>query len=357
MTQVQMVNPQRIRGAWQGRVSGCLLGKPLEVLSFQKGRAGLRDYVRRAGSLPLRDYVGLLAGTVVEKTGKACCAVFIERAEPDDDINYTVLALHLLEQYGLNLTTEDVARAWLNLLPAGTTWTAERAAYRVLLERMDDEFVNGAAPGFDLAACAEHEFNDWIGAQIRADLYGWVLPGRPDVAAELASRDAMLSHRGDGVYGAVFVAALGAIIPTAATPGDAIVAALEFIPQDSGAAQAVRLALELGDAEGAVDELHREYSTLSPVHTLNNLAVVTWAVNAHPDDFSAAIGNTVMAGWDTDSNAATVGGLMGLAGVVIPEHWTRPWQGRVGLGIAGYGEASLDDLVTRTLAVAAKLGA
>lgn len=347
--------PRRIRGAWQGRVSGCMLGKPLEVLSFQEGRAGLTRYLERARALPLRDYVGLIEGTVVERTGKLCCAGLMQRAEPDDDINYTVLALMLLEQHGKTLTTEDVARAWLNHLPAGATWTAERAAYRVLLNRMDDEFVNGAAPGFDLTECADNPCNEWIGAQIRTDLYGWVLPGRPDLAADLARRDAALSHRNDGVHGAVFIAALGAAIPATAAIDEAIGVATQYIPSDCGAARAISLALELSGNDDFVEQLHREYGELSPVHTLNNLAVVTWALCTYADDFGAAIGSTVMAGWDTDSNGATVGGLMGLAGAAIPEHWTTPWQGRIGLGIAGVSEASLDDMVTRTLAVARKL--
>jgi len=355
MSDQKFAYADRIRGAWLGRVSGCLLGKPLEVLSFQEGRSGLADYVRRAGALPLRDYVGLIEGTVVERTGKFCCAGLLERAEPDDDINYTVLALMLLEEHGTRLSTEDVGRAWLNALPAGTTWTAERAAYRVLLDKMDDEFVNGAPPGFDLSACADNDFNDWIGARIRADIYGWVLPGRPEMAVELAGRDAALSHRDEGVHGAAFIAALGAVIPVVDNLTEAIGSALAFIPATSATARAVTLALELGNDDDAVEHLYREYSDLSPVHALNNLAVVTWALNAFQNDFSAAIGNTVMAGWDTDSNAATVGGLMGLAGAHIPEHWTQPWQGRIGLGIAGVAEATVDDVVLRTLAVANSL--
>jgi hypothetical protein len=172
--------PDRIRGAWQGRVSGCLLGKPVEVLSFSEGRHGLESYLREAGALPLRDYVPLIEGTLVERLGGQCCRGHICRAEPDDDINYTVL----------DLRTEDVARAWLRLLPAGTTWTAERWAYRMLLDHMADEFVNGEAPGFDLALCSESDYNEWIGAQIRADLYGWVCPGRPALAADLTSGSA-----------------------------------------------------------------------------------------------------------------------------------------------------------------------
>jgi ADP-ribosylglycohydrolase len=278
------------------------------------------------------------------------------RAEPDDDINYTVLALLLLERKGLAFDTADVARAWLRLVPAGTTWTAERAAYRVLLNHMADEFVNGAPPGFDLAACSANEYNDWIGAQIRADLYGWVCPGRPRLAADLARRDTSLSHRGDGVYAAMFVAALGALIPVTPDLDAALDAALEEIPSDCAAAAAVRVGRSLAGADDAVARLHAEYGELPPVHTLNNLALVTWALYSAQGNFSAAVGNAVAAGWDTDCNGATVGGLMGLSGAKIPEHWTRPWRGRVGVSLAGYSEFTLDDLAARTVAVAHRLG-
>ncbi len=352
MNDGNLISRDRIRGAWLGRVSGCLLGKPLEVLSFEQGRSGLQHYLRQARAWPLRDYAPLIEGTVVERRAKNCCAGFIERAEPDDDLNYTILALSLLERHGAALATEDVARAWLNQLPAGATWTAERAAYEVLLTRMDPEFVNGAPPGFDLKACSDNKFNDWIGAQIRADLYGWVCPGRPALAVRLATLDAGLSHRGEGLHGAAFIAALGAAIPSTADIRDAIAVALEQIPAASEAAAAVRFALDLDSDATAVDELHERYADTSPVHTLNNLAVVVWAVSNFAGDFSAAIGNTVMAGWDTDSNGATVGGLVGLSRATIDERWTRPWQGRVGSTIAGIAEVSVDELVERTLVVA-----
>jgi ADP-ribosylglycohydrolase len=241
------------------------------------------------------------------------------------------------------------------LLPAGTTWTAERAAYKTLLCKMADEFVNGAEPGFDLAECSDNPWNEWIGGQIRADLYGWVCPGRPDLAADLAIRDASLSHRNDGVYGAAFVAALGAAIPVTADIGEAVKTALRHIPENSGAAHAAKLGLGLATADNAVEQLHAEFAGLPPVHTLNNLAVVVWALSSAHEDFSAAIGNAVTAGWDTDCNGATVGGLFGLTGLPIPAHWTTPWAGRVGVNLAGTGELSLDELVTRTENVAHSL--
>lgn len=332
-----------------------MLGKPVEVLSFQQGRAGLETYLREAGALPLRDYVPLVEGKIVDRLGRGCCKGRFYRAEPDDDINYTVLALFVLEDKGSDFETADVARAWLRLLPAGTTWTAERAAYRALLNNMSDEFVNGEESGFDLNICSDNDHNEWIGAQIRADLYGWVCPGRPAFAAELARRDASLSHRGEGVHGAAFIAALGAAIPATNNLDEALDVALEQIPDDSAAAAAVRFGCELSGDADAIDRLHTEYADLSPVHTLNNLALVVWALYSANGDFSAAIGEAVAAGLDTDCNGATVGGLFGLTGAPIPDAWTRPWAGRIGLSLAGYTELQLDNVVDRTLAVARSL--
>lgn len=351
------VDPERIRNAWAGRISGCQLGKAVEVLSLRLGHEELTSYLREAGALSLRDYVPLVAGTLVEVTGRESCRGEFSRSEPDDDINYTVLALMLLERHGLELSTEEVARAWLRLLPAASTWTAERAAYRTLLERANDLFAYGLPPGFDLAECARNEYSEWIGAQIRADIYGWVCPGRPALAADLARRDAALSHSGDGVHGAAFVAALGAAIPAVGSLEEAVDVAHGQVPSGSGASEAISFARSLVGADDAVERIHTRYEELPPVHTINNLALVVWALLSRQHDYSSAIGDVVAAGWDTDCNGATVGGLWGLTGGSIPDHWTAPWQGRVAVTLAGVGELHLDDLVARTVAVAERISA
>ena len=135
---------------------------------------------------------------------------------------------------------------------------------------------------------------------------------------------------------------------------DSIVAAIEraaaVIPADSDCAEAIALGLRLAaDGEGPA-AIHDEYDGMSPVHTVNNLAICIWGLAAGADDFSRAIGDTVAAGWDTDCNGATVGALWGLTGREIPDTWSAPWAGRIETTLAGIGELSLDDLVTRTVA-------
>ena len=87
----------------------------------------------------------------------------------DDDLNFPLLALSSWSAHGRGFTTADVARLWLDELPAGRTFTAERVAYRNLLA------------GVEPPETARHRnpFREWIGALIRADVYGWTNPGDP----------------------------------------------------------------------------------------------------------------------------------------------------------------------------------
>lgn len=350
------IDRNRIRSAWEGRISGCQLGRPVEIMANMLGLDAVRSYLSENGALPLRDYIPHTDNPLVDLMGKTSCKEFITYSVPDDDINYTVLALMMLEEYGTSLTTQDVALSWLHYLPAGRTFTAEKEAYRMLLSLTDDVTATFGLPaGFDLSSCSDNSCSDYIGAQIRADIYGWVCPGRPRLAADLARRDACLSHRGDGVEGAAFIAALGAAIPATGSVYDAVEEAIRLIPDGSGVHEAVMFGRSMAGNTDAAELLHRKYAGMSAVHVLNNLSLVVWAILTYEDDFSAAIGEAVAAGLDTDCNGATVGGLWGLSGRPIPGHWTRPWNGRVAVSLAGVGEMNVNDLIERTIKIAGKI--
>ena len=345
----------RIRGAWQGRISGCMLGKAVERFSMAEGYDALRDYLNEVNALPLRDYIPLAAESVPETLFKPCCRGQMHMSLADDDINYSVLALMMLERHGDQLTTTDVARAWLKHLPLASTFTAERAAYKYLLSHGSEWFPEGQALGFDITECANNPYHDWIGAQIRADVYGWVCPGDPAKAAALVTQDAALSHREEGIYGAVYIAALGALLASGEALSDSADTALAFIPADSRCAQVVAKAQALVNDEHGGNIIRESFGDMSVVHTVNNLGLVVWALLSHPQDFGAAIGEVVTAGLDTDCNGATVGALWALQGKPIPPHWLQPWGGRVGVSLAGISEITLEELVERTVRVAETL--
>ena len=336
----------RIKAAWEGRISGCLLGKPIEILSMREGKASLENYLKEAKSFPLRDYINHIEHPLIKGLSINCCKGKINRAEQDDDITYTVLALMMLEEHGLKLDTDDIARTWINKLPAGATFTAEREAYIKLLENMNFDYQWGGERKFDIDTLSDNEFNDWIGAQIRIDMYGWVLPGNPAIAADLARKDARLSHRGCAVECSAYIAALAALIPVKEKRIDAVEEALKYIDKTSDAYNAVEVGKK--NIGKACNKIIDKYKDLSPVHSLNNLAIVVWAFLSFQDSFDEAVGEAVSAGWDTDCNGATVGGLFGLANGEIPSKWTDPWKGKVNTTISGIGELSLENLIQRT---------
>ena len=65
------------------------------------------------------------------------------------------------------------------------------------------------------------------------------------VIADLARRDAMLSHRADAVEASAYIAALCALIPVSSSREEAVEAALDLIDKNSLAYEAVEVAKNL----------------------------------------------------------------------------------------------------------------
>ncbi|MFE6970379.1 ADP-ribosylglycohydrolase family protein [Isoptericola sp. NPDC057653] len=345
----------RVHGAWTGRAAGCLLGKPVEKIP----REGIEEILRSTGRWPLDRWftaVGLPDDVAARwpwnrRSAPTSLEENIDGMPEDDDLNYPILALELLEARGRGFTTDDVAQVWLDLMPAGRAFTAERAAYRNILD----------ARPVPETATHHNPFREWIGALIRTDLLGWVSPGDVREAARLAWTDARLSHTRNGVYGAMWAAALGSAAVVAGGVTAALDAADAVVPPGSRLAAAVRLGRELGAAsdggEAAVradlDRLHATYGDLHWVHVLHNAAVVAYALEAGRGEFGPSVSIAVTAGWDTDSAAATVGGVVGaLRGADgIGAAWSAPLDGRIATSLPG-GERRIDDLAARTTALA-----
>lgn len=344
------VSADRMLGAWLGRAAGCLLGKPVEKLP----REGIRAIGEATDNWPVRGYfteVGLPAevGARWKWNARSRPTSLVENIDgmpEDDDLNFAMLALALVEKHGGDLSTEDVAQAWLNDLPAGRVFTAERAAYRNLL--------NGVPP--ERAALVRNPFREWIGAMIRTDVYGWTHPGDPHAAARAAYPDVWLSHRGNGLYGALFVAAASSAALLAHDVDTVLDTGLSVVPTGSSFDRAVRHGRELGRSgrslDDALDELHASYGDLHWVHAVNNAALVAYALAASEGDFTTAVGIAVMGGWDTDSAGATVGALCGaLAGAdALPRSFVAPLKNRIASSLPGFDAIAIDDLAARTSA-------
>jgi ADP-ribosylglycohydrolase len=342
----------KVYGGWLGRCAGCTLGKPVEGYGWTRDR--IRAYLEQAGAYPLRDYIPALEHTPPGTRLHPACWRETTRGNVagmarDDDIDYTIIALHVLENHGFGFGPADVGAAWLELLPYAQTFTAERAAYRNL--------VCGRVP--PATATVGNPYREWIGAQIRGDLWGYVCPGDPRAAARLAFADASLSHTANGIYGEMWVAALVAVAATTTDAVAAVRGSLEHVPPESRLSEALRFVLDLHDegldADAARDRIEARFGHYSWLHTVNNAAVVAMALLWGDGDFSRTVGLAVECGWDTDCNGATAGSVSGIThgARALPRHWVDPLQDRVRSAVSGYDGARISDLVDRTVRLAA----
>jgi ADP-ribosylglycohydrolase len=340
-----------IAGAWLGRAAGCVLGKPVENIP----RAGIRAIAEATGNWPVRGWFTAegLPDEVSERwpwnraSRPTSLAENIAGIPEDDDLNFTMIGVALLERCGTGFDALDVAKIWLDYMPAGRIFTAERVAVRNLLEAyLPPE-----------TATRRNPFREWIGARLRVDAYGWAAPGDPVAAARMAWEDARVSHAANGVYAAMFMAAAHAASVAGTSPAACADVGLSVVPAGSRLADALRDARELAGRlawEDAVDELYARYDSYHWVHAINNTALVAAALYAFDDDFSGAISAVVQGGWDTDTNGAAVGSIVGAAvGVAgIEERWSTPLGGRFTSSLPGFDGITLDELVRRTVAVA-----
>jgi ADP-ribosylglycohydrolase len=338
----------RLRGAWLGRAVGCLLGKPVESIP----REGIRAIAEGTGNWPVRGYF-TAAGLDPAISGQwpwnrasrpTSLVENIDGMPEDDDLNFTMLATLIVEEHGTSFTSLDVAKAWLDYLPPGRIFTAERVACRNLLL--------GLLP--PETATYRNPFREWIGARLRVDAYGWAAPGDPQHAARMAWQDAQVSHTANGVYAAMFMAAAHAATLADVTAAEAADIGLRAVPPRSRLAEAIGVAREAnGDWESIVDTLYERYGSLHWVHAINNTALVAAAMY-HCASFDDAIGNVVAGGWDTDTNGAAIGSIFGaLAGAGgIDARWSAPLHDRVASSLPGFDASSIDGLARRTLAVA-----
>ncbi|MBK7893784.1 MAG: ADP-ribosylglycohydrolase family protein [Anaerolineaceae bacterium] len=236
---------------------------------------------------------------------------------------------------------------WLDHFAYGRIFTAERVVYRHL--------VNGVAA--ETAGALHNPYREWIGAQIRADVYGYVCPGQPRRAAALAYKDAVLSHRGNGIYGAMWVAAMVSAAFVLDEPEAIIRAGLAEIPQGSRLHEAVEKVIGWSKREATWEDAFRQIKQYCRrrynadvgenwIHTIPNACLVALGLLYGADDFSAGVGTAVACGWDTDCNGATVGSILGvmLGADKIPVHWTAPLHDEIESYLPGQNGRAISHL-------------
>lgn len=366
------VAADRFLGAWLGRSAGCALGKPLEAGPYMGGGCGnpgwrnVQLWFEGADAWPIDGYTPEHSraetdpGLHIGRGSLPCTREHIKFMQTDDDIRYTVLGLVMLEERGLDFDTWDVGKLWHSRLTYGQVCTAETQAYlnfAQVTSHIHHDRPRDVVERLDWVRTYRNPYREWIGAQIRADGWAYAAAGNPELAAELAWRDAALSHVKNGIYGEMFAAAMIAAAFVEPDPAAIVAAGLAQIPARCRLAEAVVQAVEMARTAtsqiGLVSDLWEGFSHYHPVHTINNAALVAAALVYAAGDFETAIATAVLGGWDTDCNGATVGSIMGaaLGAAALPAKWTDPLNDTLYAEIPGFHPIAISECAQRTHAV------
>ncbi|MBA7515057.1 hypothetical protein ES705_07095 [subsurface metagenome] len=348
----------RVLGSWIGRVAGDFVGVPVELRSYE-------DILNKYGDIT--DYPEP-----------------INLSHVNDDEMYEIVALIALEKYGVNLTAQQIAQEWLNLLSReDNIFTAEKIAYNNLKA--------GILP--PKSGVLNNFYYDFIGAQMRADIWGQISPGCPELAREYAQMDGSISHAGVGIEGEIFLAVL---ISQAFFESDIrknINTAIKHLPpkKDSLYTQTVMKAIEIfennpTDFRTARQILIKEYwikkivrkvlasssvfpiersillnTRLGGVHTLPNIGIIIlsllYGAQDKQDPFGRSICIAAMMGYDTDCNCGNIGALMGVVHGAhkIPAKWKDPLQDTFSTFVKSHEKWKISELAQRIANIGEKI--
>lgn len=341
---------KKLLGAWTGRACGCLLGKPIECIRSNE----LIPLLKETGNYPMHRYI--LKSDI---TDEVCShyKFFLKNKEyadtvdgmpVDDDTNYVVLAQKIVEDYGRNFKSEDVATAWMKYQSVFSYFTAERIAFV--------NFINCIEP--PASAFYKNVCREWIGAQIRGDYFGYINPGDPETAAEMAYNDARISHVKNGVYGEMFVSAMIACAAVSESIDDIIMGGLAQIPATSRLYEAVmkiyndyKNGLTPEDCYDYIHSAYDEYTDHGWCHVISNAMTVVAGLLYGEGDFGKSICTAVGMAFDTDCNGATVGSILGMRGGIdcISDCWKKPINNKIHTSIFGVGTVDIEKAVDKTM--------
>jgi len=326
----------KIYGSFYGKCIGLALGQPVEG----HPKEAIEKKLRAVDAYPLTYYFPDNFETGLKKFLRGS----LDGAPPNDDTTLMMASVMALRDKGVKITARDIAESWLKYVTGGCT--AEGIALANLQKGMWPPEC----------AIVDNPYRQWIGAQMRAEIWGMIAPGMPKVAAHYAEQDAMVTHVRNGIYGEQYMAAAVSIAFIEKNPRTIAQEALKVVPANSDYARVIEDVIACYDegktwkqAWQVLDQrygfnddgtrngkfVEEKFNTRKGlyvwgnwrwVHVIPNGGACVLALLYGKGDFSKSVCLGAMCGYDADCNAGTVGGIIGamIGESGIPEKWKAP---------------------------------
>jgi len=302
---------ERIKAGWLGQLIGGALGTQIEgyqTENIRKVFGEVRDYLRTPETY-------------------------------NDDITYEIAFLDAFRQEGYDITSEQIADRWLELISDG--YSAEEVALRNLRCGIrppeSGRFLN--------------YYSDWIGAQMRTAIHGMAAPGNAKLAAKLAALDSVVSHSNSGLIGGVFNGVLVSLAFVEKDMQEVVRQAVSCLPKDSEYCAIAEFALEQCRISANWEEAwqkceNRLIKDYNWIHAYPNLAAEIVALWFGGNDFDETAYIIAMCGQDVDCTAGPVLNVLGVAYGMeqISEKWLKPLGNEVLTMMRKYRRFTVEEL-------------
>ncbi len=328
----------KVYGGFYGKCIGSYLGMPLEMRPYkfiQKKYGEINNFVK-----------------------------IYRKGVINDDEMFEIVGLMALEKYGIGLNSKNIAEMWLKELYTNM-YTAEDVAFKNL--------KNGIFPPD--SGAQNNIFSDFIGAQMRGEIWGLIAPGQLDIAEKYGRMDAEISHNGEGILGEIFISRIVSAAFYETDPKKLIDAAIKTIPKNSLYFGFIDKAIRLNnqhdnwrDAREKIikywketrDELIKQAKdpkrlnmlqdkNLHGVHVLPNIGIIILALLYGNGDLGKSICIAGMCGYDTDCNCGNIGAIIGtsIGESRIPKKWKEPINDIFKTKLKSLSETKISDIAKR----------
>lgn len=235
---------------------------------------------------------------------------------PNDDLDLQILWLEALQEYGPRLTSRDLCEIWQD-----RCWY-NFCEYGVMLANVQ----RGIHPPLS-GTWNNESFHASHGCPIRAEIWGVVAPGRPDIARHYATMDGRIDHGPASIDVEVFYAVMASFAMESSDINDVLEDTARFLGEETPSVQVFRSVQSIHAASTtekmAWHRCVRAHGSRDASCVVMNHALTMLSLLVGGGDLRRTLVAAMRYGWDTDCTASTAAALLatclGTAGV--PQDW------------------------------------
>lgn len=230
--------------------------------------------------------------------------MFPPSVPPNDDLDMQVLWLKVLEEKGLATTADDLAEAWLEYCwyPFNEYGIFRRNWRLGIHPPMSGRFTN-------------QFWETGMGCPIRAEIWGYVFPGAPDLAAYYAGLDGSLDHTEQSIGAEKMFAAMASLAFFIPDVRRLISLTIHYLPADTPIARLTRAAIQAYDQGISLRDAHRRLMMLEGLpeacDAQINVPFTFLGLLYGQNDLQETMLSALRCGYDTDCSLATAAALVG----------------------------------------------